>query len=95
MCVCVCVLQVDAFLLSTQQEQLQEKRSNSGVSPRSLAGCAADDDGDCPHLTYDLIIARPPCLDLTHSRALCVLKPHHYCRLEAAGDLSRAQTGNV
>lgn len=46
------VSQANASLLQRRQEELQEKVSNLDVRPQSLAGRAADDAGDCPHMTF-------------------------------------------
>lgn len=82
---CVCVSsKVSASLLQTQQEELQEKVSNWDGRPQSLAGRAADDAGDCPHMTCDLTFAYsflcvPGLLQLTattHPQTSC----RHRCR---------------
>lgn len=40
---------------------MQEKLSSLDGRPQSLAGRAADDAGDCPHMTRDLTFAHPLC----------------------------------
>lgn len=40
---------------------MQEKVSNWDGRPQSLAGRAADDAGDCPHMNRDLTFAYPLC----------------------------------
>ena len=59
--VCVCVSQVSASPFRMQQEELREKVSSSDVRPQSLAGRAADDAGDRPHMTCDLTVAYTLC----------------------------------
>ncbi|XP_063766973.1 ras-related protein Rab-22A isoform X1 [Eleginops maclovinus] len=58
---CFVFSKVSASPLLTQQEELQEKLSNWDVRPQNLAGLAADDAGDCPHVTFDLTFALSLC----------------------------------
>ncbi|XP_034533727.1 ras-related protein Rab-22A isoform X3 [Notolabrus celidotus] len=51
--------EVSASRSQKQLQEHQEKVSNWDDRPQSLAGRAADDSGDCPHMIYTLILIPP------------------------------------